>query len=498
MAVQTSTDVEVSADRTPARARAAVVALPTVVAAVLGTLGIGNRQLWLDELSTWRASTLPRSDYLQLLHHIDLVQLPYYEFMRVWVGMFGASAVALRLPSVFAMTGATALVAVLGTRLASPRVALLAAGTFAVLPAVTRYAQEARPYAFVVAGAAGATLLLIDATRRGGRLRWVAYGVVLALTVALHLVAALLLVAHLGWVLRHRRVLPWLAVAIPALAPAGVLAAAAAGERNQISWVDASWSSLVSVLSDLFLSYLLPFVVLVLAAIALVPRRLAEPHLAPDAPGQAVPGAHLLLALWAVAPLAIVYFGHPIVDLLVPRYLLFTLPAWALLAGLAIERLALASNGRVAAAAAAGLAALVLLSVPGQYAARTDPDWWPDLRGAAALVVAGAHPGDGVIFIDSHWNERLSYQYYGESASAPRDVLLARPEVVAGYAPPECADLAACLAGTGRVWLITEASPSDPLAGLPDAEAQLLRDRYTIVGIQHTHLVTVALLSTEA
>ena len=76
----------------------------------------------------------------------------------------------------------------------------LAIGTGALLLATgsfSRYAQEARPYAFVLAAAVASTILWTRLIRDRRR-RWVAlYALAVALLVAAHLLAASLVLAHL-------------------------------------------------------------------------------------------------------------------------------------------------------------------------------------------------------------------------------------------------------------------------------------------------------------
>ena len=60
--------------------------------------------------------------------------------LHVWMAAFGDSADAMRAPSVLAMAGAAACVALIGRRLAGNRAGLLAGLVFALVPSVTRFA----------------------------------------------------------------------------------------------------------------------------------------------------------------------------------------------------------------------------------------------------------------------------------------------------------------------------------------------------------------------
>ncbi len=122
---------------------------PALLTFALGCWRARRPALWADELATWSAVRLSWSQLWQLLGQVDATVGPYYAALKLWTDLAGTGNLALRLPSVLAMAGAAGLVTVLGTRLSggSRRTGLLAGLLFAVVPAASRYAQEARPYA---------------------------------------------------------------------------------------------------------------------------------------------------------------------------------------------------------------------------------------------------------------------------------------------------------------------------------------------------------------
>jgi mannosyltransferase len=170
--------------------------VPAVVMAVLGAVGLSGPALWTDELATWGMTVTPWAEMWPVLRWVDAVLAPYYAVMRLWSQLAGSSDVALRLPSLAAMISAAALVGALGARLAGPRVGLLAGLAFAVLPASTRYAQEARPHAWTVFAAALATYLLVRAVDHPVWWRFAGYAATVAVLGLLHVVAVLLLIGH--------------------------------------------------------------------------------------------------------------------------------------------------------------------------------------------------------------------------------------------------------------------------------------------------------------
>jgi hypothetical protein len=66
-----------------------------------------------------------------------------------------------------------------------------------------------------------------------------------------------------------------------------------------------------------------------------------------------------------------------------------------------------------------------------------------------------------------------------------RDVFLATPPQRAGtYAAIECARPVECAEGARRIWLVTEATAADPLDGIGGDKESLLRQSFTVSGVQ--------------
>ncbi len=129
---------------------------------------------------------------------MDAVHGAYYVFMWPLVHAFGTSPVVTRLPSVVAMAVAAAAVAAIGRRLVSPGAGLAAGLIFAILPLISRYAQDVRSYAMVAAFGTTASYLLVRAIGTAGRRRgWLAgYAVCMGLMGILNIFGVLLLAAH--------------------------------------------------------------------------------------------------------------------------------------------------------------------------------------------------------------------------------------------------------------------------------------------------------------
>ncbi|SCL18972.1 mannosyltransferase [Micromonospora nigra] len=458
--------------------------LPALLTLAVTLTGLDRAPLWRDELATWSAATRGVTGLVRLAGTIDAATGPYYLLMHGWIAAVGDSQATLRLPAALAMAGTAGLTAVLGERLAGPRTGLLGGLLFAVLPGTSRYGQEARPYALAALFAVLSTLLLVAALHRGGPARWTGYAAAVTGLGLTHLVALTLLAAHALAVLAARRgprsTAWWLLALLPAALVLTPLALVARGQRaRQLAWVDpARLADLSALPGGVVQSGAAGGLLVGLAALgaARLGRRGLLPVACVALPVLAVFAAGLVVALW------------------VPRYLVFVLPFACLLAGAALTTVRLP----------AALAVLLLagaLGLPDQAALRRTHEWprsaGVDYRGAAAVVAAGAQPGDAVVYEprDSWLFLDLGLRYHLRGRT-PRDALLAEDAARRGDLwAAECDRPADCLAGVDRVWLVLAGRRSDPLAAVPGAKGAALRADYTVVRVQQPDGLTVALLT---
>jgi mannosyltransferase len=525
----------------PAKVAAApAVLIPAVLAAAMTMTEIGRPELWRDELATWSAASRSLPQLWRLLHHTDAVLGPYYLLEHLWTSVFGDSATAMRLPSALAMTVAAAVVALIARSLVARQdgghagVTALAAGViFAFIPAVTRYGQEARPYAFTALFSAVATLALLAALERGAWYRWAGYALALAAAGASSLVTLSVLAGHVVAVVALRggrgwRPDPAAPAVLRALAarfrPATGFAACAVlavvvdaplivtGHNQASSQLDdlahPGLPALWTLWPQLFSSGPVAVAVAVLAAAGLI----AGPATCRRACGFALAVALVpVLAVWIVS--------HGTVSYWTTRYFIFTLPAWAIAAGTGVAAVAArirASWARYGVAAV--LMALPLAAGATAQAAVREPlahNWttYPAPSGdipigyAQAADIIGAHEqaGDGMAFQisdDDRWQANDGVLYYLGDRPAPRIVFQALTAQQAGLLTPvDCAHPAACLYGTQRIWvvyinhLVRHGLGGTPFQALPPAAtATLHADGYRVTRTYHTAGITVSLL----
>lgn len=451
-------------------------------AATLAIIGYGmtSTQLWRDEMATWSAATRSPGELFDLVGNIDAVSAPYYLFMHYWIAVFGDSALALRAPSALCMTGAAALVGMLGKRLFEAPAGLLAGLLFAVIPGVSRYGQEARGYAFAAFFAVLATYLLIRALEAPSWLRWIGYAAAVTATGLSHLIAVTVVAGHAIAVLLppRRSSLYWLA----STAAAGLLLLPLALEGrtqhgHQLEWVPTpTVGDLLTVPGHVFRSTLIAGITVGLAALgwATHARR-----------GAAV-------AACAVLPAVILWSAGQLTQVWVPRYLTFTLPFLCVLGGAALATARLRGGLAV-------LAAVLLISGPDQRAIRESKDIRPlDYAAAAAIVAERQQPGDTIVYAPRGGWRFLdtATDYHLRDGPRPRDVLLkqSRTELDSLWAS-DCDRPAECLAGVARVWVVALGEQKDPLRPMERQKAAALRSGYAATQIWTVPGLTVALFT---
>jgi mannosyltransferase len=540
---------------TPRRSRLAFLtwAGPAVVMAALGLFEVGNPQLWRDEFATWTAATRTLPQLWGMLHTTDAVLGIYYFGLHFWIQAFGDSPTAMRLPSVIAMVIAAGVVGLIGRRLGG-NVAGLAGGlVFALIPSVSRYGQEARPYAFATLFAVLATLLFLRAMERPGWSRWAIYALVLAAAGTANLIALCIAAGHmviLLWDFLQRTVrvggdgTPESGKSIPGgrIAPEGpplmlitrfcvsVVAGAVlvspmliAGHSQQAAQIGGyskpGVAQIIGVTGDLwqelFASVPAAVVIMLLAVASLVAARGARQRTA----------AVYALA-FAVAPVVVVWvISRGPFSYWMFRYMLFSIFGWALGAGLCVAYLGervkgtrlVRFQGSVAPRFAVAAVLVALVGLAGLHDQLNVRDYeahnlWAypempsnglpvDYKGAAAVIAANERPGDGIVFQTSdlnHYQVNTAMQYYLGS-KLPTPVFQAQTEVQANsLQPTECdSDPSSCIKGTPRIWVAyVDQLASDPFSAMDLQDASYLE----ILGYQTQRTwqengITVALLT---
>ncbi|HMI35702.1 MAG TPA: hypothetical protein VK499_16505, partial [Propionibacteriaceae bacterium] len=448
---------------------------PALATFLIGMWRIDRPSFWRDESVTVLVSGQTPADIVAYVRNTDAVHGAYYLLMHL-VTELGQSELIARLPSALAASG----IAVIGRRLVSTRAGLLAGLIFALLPVVSRYAQEARSYSIVSGVAVLATYLVLRAlATTTARATWFAgYALTVAALGWLHLDAMLLVGGHAVVVLVHWRMagsarpLAWWSGAVVAATAAVLpLVAEARSQSAQVSWLRPPDSGVVGELATFVAGTTAIAVAVGLVALVGIRLRPAQGRL---------PGVGVVALSWLVVPFA----GLVTVSILAepsyhPRYMLFCIPALALLAGTGLDRLAgLAGRfGPPSSAWVASLAALSALAVlvwPTQLAIR-EPGSRPDnLRALAEVLGKQSRDGDYVLYMPA--NRRVFMTVYADA--------FARLDQAALHAPGRnallvddlpTADFVAALGTATRIWVVWSPPPGSRYASpIPMANHDVL------------------------
>jgi mannosyltransferase len=456
-------------------------AVPALLMLGLGLLGLSSAGLWGDELFTWGVLQLSWADFRELSTEFDTALMPYYLLMRGWIALAGDSDAALRLPSVLAAAAAAGVVGRLGTRMATPLAGLFAGLVFVAVPAMTRYAQEARPYMIAVFAAALATLALLRVTERPTLWRLAGYAAAVAFVGLAHLIALALIVAHGVWLATVRRdlLLRWAAAVAVGVLPVLPLIWYGFGQRNSIGWIaNSDYRQLQVFVSSVFGTLSVAATVLALGLLGISRQARLLPYV-----------------FWATVPPAVLYVaGLMFGSVWLSRYMLFVVPAWALLAAVTLVR------GPVVGAIGV-IAVLAAVSIPIQKQWREPAGHNLASKQAAAIISERYQPGDVVVYGVTGPGQILATRdlvnHYVPADRRPVEPLLKRAPRTDGRIYPDiCYDVSGCLKNPPRIWLVRIGSPQNPVAGLGGEYDKALRN-YVVQQRWNPRGLTIALLTSN-
>ena len=460
---------------------------PGLLMGVIGAVGVTRPVLSWDEVATADVVRRSTGQIWAMIHHVDAAHGTYYFLMHAWTQLVGTSEWDLRLPSIVAMAVAVGLAGELGRRLFSPLVGGLAGLFLCLIPNSSRYAAEARPYAFSCLLSVLALLLLHRALRRPGAARWIGYGLGVVLLGLSHIVALTTLAAHavaVGYQWRHHRSwrtpAAWAATVLVALSMLVPLFWLVAGQRETAFWPDPITPGRLGA-----------------APVALVGSRPAAwllVGLALLAAWRPIDRMVEVTALLLAPPAALAVISVLVQPLWVPRYLLVVLAPLALLAAIATVRADPAGPVRLLRILLV-LAVVVATVYPGQRAVREPTAKnGADYRGAVRLFQRYGLPADAILYHDRSRTLRAGVDYYQLGAAyRPQDVLLRRSAAQsASLIAEEYPDVATHLAGVQRVWLMVNDHPTDPTVRKPAARG-VLRADFQRVALWRISGATIAL-----
>jgi mannosyltransferase len=409
-----------------------IPAIPAVISLLANLWKITTPSYWRDEAVTADVARRPLGGIFHMLGNIDAVHSVYYLLMHFVAAVLGTGELSLRLPSALAVAGTAAVTAALGRRLATPRVGLTAGLMFAILfPVMARFAQEARSYALATAIAVIATYLFVRALERGDRRAFTAYGVAVAAVGLVHLFTLLLLAAHVVtlWTVRSERALlrRWVVAVGVGVLTAVPLAALALPQRDQVEWiVKPTWNDVYGFLQSALGTEKLIAPMLIMILFGLLGGRFEGRfggRFGARRPLSAVSSSGRIDLRWLALPWLLVppvlLMGLSLVHpFYLFRYVLYCIPAAALLAALGISRI------RLRWAVPIGVV-LALVVLPNQQAVRKPTARADDLRKLGSILEKHERPGDAIVFRNAAY--RRVTAAYPRAYTELRDVELQSP-----------------------------------------------------------------------
>jgi mannosyltransferase len=480
--------------------------LPAAVTLLAGLYRISGPSFSKDETATLAAVHRSFPQLIRLLGHVDVVHGAYYVLIWLVVRVLGGSSeLIVRLPSALAMAATAYVITLLGRRLASGWAGLAAGLTFAILPSVSSYAQDAREGALLAALAATASYCLLRAADAGPVARrrgWLAgYGVALALLGFGNLFALLLVVAHAVTLWRWERadgdrgrvdrgqvargqvdrglVWGWVIAVLAALVAVSPVAVVGYSQLHQIHWIQPPDLKDVLTVQRLIgrTSLVLTAAIVVAAAVAC---RLARKRPL----GGCWPGRLVALCLpWLILPPVILLtasLAHPVYTF---RYIVFCIPAAALLIGPAMVAL-----GRYAGPAA--LIALLVIGLPSQAFQRSAIGHGINIRRVDRVVARNRAPGDALLNVSSRRGADKGTGEHTMEAAYPYGLARLR-DISTGQSPEQSGTLGGTYAPTQviraraatvrRIWVVEWTSPH-PVVLLDGLGFRLVR-RWDIQGL---------------
>ena len=436
---------------------------------------------WGDEAASIMSAERSLPSLFDMLLHIDAVHGTYYLLLHLWIDLFGASPLSVRLPSAIAVGFAVAGTVLLANELFSRRVAIIAGILSVLLPRFTYMGAEARSYAWSAAVAVFLTYLIVRLvrTRSRRRIAWIAYGFGLALGIYLFLYLALLIVVHGVFMATSRpgRVLVrrWVNSVILALVLASPVIAVALTQRHQIAFLAHRTRATVAQIVGgqwfdglLFNGHGFNSPVFGIAWLALVCWGLIVVAVVASVRGHYRRVPMVLVVAWLVLPTVVLLAGNALLaPMYTDRYLSFCAPAAAILVAAGVAALPRRWI-RVAA-----IVTVLALSLPSYVAQRTEfgkpggSDW----AAVSAVVGQNAHPGDAIVFdntVKPSWRPRLAMHTYPQDFLGLNDVALVTPfEQTAGLwdTVEPVALVAPRLVGVSTVWALETIGTDQNSAG---------------------------------
>jgi mannosyltransferase len=387
----------------PGNSAPLILTLLTIAGAWLRLSHLGTKSLWLDEGATAALAREPWQRFVWIWWHGEAsLQTLYFLLMRGWIHL-GSSEAWLRMPSAIFGIASIPLLYAVGRKFTGVTSSLLAAALLAFSPTAVYYSQEARSYSLGILFILLTSYFFVRAVEENHGSDWALWTICGIAAFYSHDLTALVLVAQAASLFFKAPPVPWrrailcgCLIFIAAL-PGLTYVFRATPENLHFIWMPRPNPKELWHLAMFFggsgIKIALAWI-LWGAGVAAIIRVRRE-----GVTAQAWRGT--LLLMWTVLPvvlLAMVSLREP---MFLQRYMIFSLPAALLLAGVGAGML---SKWRIGLILAIVLCAACISTIVRKYN-KPREDW----RGATGLVFQSATPGDAVAFFPFYTRIMLDY-----------------------------------------------------------------------------------------
>jgi mannosyltransferase len=398
--------------REPDSSAPVLVTLIAIAGACLRLSHLSTKSLWLDEGATVALARTSWQHFGFVWWHGEAnLQTIYFLLMRGWIHLGGSEFTIRLLAAIFGIASIP-LLYVVARKFTGVRSSLAATALLAFSPTHVYYSQEARSYTLAILLVMLSSLFFVRAVE-GNKAKdwalWTAFGIASFYS---HDFAALVLVAQAASLFFKAPPAPWRRMVLcgflifVAAIPGLTYVFRASPENLHFIWMPRPSAKEIWHLAMFFGGSGLKIALALtlwgagLAAIIRARREGASEDY----------WRGTLLLLWAVLPTVILGLVSLHQPMFLQRYMIFSLPATMILAGIGVSMLRERHVGMILVAVLCVTSAFTTIR---KYH-KPREDW----RGATAKVLSSATPGDAVAFFPFYTRIMLDY-YAAQNPGAP-------------------------------------------------------------------------------
>lgn len=377
---------------------------------------LGRESFWFDETFSVNAARMSFSDRWDLAWQVDPHMALWHGFLSIWFAIHDGGEFWSRLPSLIAGTACVVTTAEVARRLFNQRVGMMAGIILSLSTALLSFQQEARPYTLAAFLTTASILLLLILKDKPSRKKAALTGAVIALSLYAHPFTALAFIAILpAYIIISRSIISKgilaSAIATFAIAASPFIALFLANkDSDNLSWVpdfssEVVWNCAHFIAGTNSRVIVIAALVLIIIGFALAMRT--------ERSGAAIAYS------WLVGMPLIAFAIDNIEPMLVERYLIPAVPAFAIAVAMSIDVIVRQIRiNMVQPVVFVALALFMVVYASGDH--RTQFKIHNNWRDAFAAISENAKPSDALM---SNHFPAVSV-YYGQRSPNTKDMML--------------------------------------------------------------------------